>query len=914
MISDLGWSPSSAVSVIGGKYVGSIKTTALGDETQTEVREVNTYEQTDGDDTGLARYSQEGFASVYSSKGVTGGGLQKVDTADYDNPNYYEVKTATEFLEALTSVKQSGKASVINLTADVNLGCYEIGDALTKYSDVIKAYLNQAITHPTLMTTGVSVLTISNMYNLTIMSSNGSAIKHANITMKNSGNIIIRNIVFDELWEWDEYTTGDYDRNDWDYMTLDTGTNGVWIDHCTFYKAYDGVVDIKNPDPTENVTISWCEFLPASAGYSLENGGDNTFFGIMMNELKNNADKYPYYKSLLDSGMTHEQIIGYAYGQKKTHLLGQSADATNAVGIRATFANNYYKDSMDRMPRLRYGTAHVYNCVLDAQDLFTIKASITNAEAAKHIVSNGVSSTCDGQILVENSYINGIINALNSGNGSDTSGYIDAVNSLYYINGVRYALEPKVNTTKAGEVVKKTNASAFRTALGYSYNLRDAATLSSTVLPYVGAGTLNLTVLQWEKNTYNDEYVSEGSTGTYTNDGLPSSPYSASTSDSSSGNGGSGNNNSGSVDNSGSGNVSGGGNNGGSGNNSGSVDNSGSDDDYSYDDDDSTSGSGSGSGSTGSSGSVSGGTTTGTTGNTAGTTGTTGTDAGSEADTTPIGDVLTAEDIPGATVTTIDGTEFAEMGAVGTSTSNAMQALDENGNITTNEPVNQTTEDLTQAIAEQIAAGADEFYVFASANADVSADVINSLVDNARTMSIGIIGDNGKCTAILTLDGKVLEKSDKNFDLKITIDPQSSSARTKAASLGIGMNSYTVINFDFSGELPGTFKVAVDVSDKFADGTQLALYYNNEQAGRLENQYQVTNVKNGFAEFAIDHCSEYVLVDVSAARNVITTNTLRAPKTGDNNHLVLWVTMMGIVAAAYFGYSAYAADRKKARR
>jgi hypothetical protein len=126
------------------------------------------------------------------------------------------------------------------------------------------------------------------------------------------------------------------------------------------------------------------------------------------------------------------------------------------------------------------------------------------------------------------------------------------------------------------------------------------------------------------------------------------------------------------------------------------------------------------------------------------------------------------------------------------------------------------------------------------------------------------------------------------------------------------MNSYTVIDFDFSGDLPGVFKVAVDVSDKFVDGTQLALYYNNEQAGRLENQYQVTTVNSGFAEFAINHCSEYVLMDVSAARNMITTNTLTAPKTGDTNHLVLWVTMMGIVAAVYFGFEACVADKKKA--
>lgn len=41
----------------------------------------------------------------------------------------------------------------------------------------------------------------------------------------------------------------------------------------------------------------------------------------MMNAMKENPDNYPYYKHLLDAGMTDQQIYNYAYGQKKTHLL-----------------------------------------------------------------------------------------------------------------------------------------------------------------------------------------------------------------------------------------------------------------------------------------------------------------------------------------------------------------------------------------------------------------------------------------------------------------------------------------------------------------------------------------------------------------------------------------------------------------
>ena len=103
----------------------------------------------------------------------------------------------------------------------------------------------------------------------------------------------------------------------------------------------------------------------------------------MMNAMKENPDNYPYYKHLLDAGMTDQQIYNYAYGQKKTHLLGQSDTDTSAKNITVTLANNYYKDSMDRMPRLRFGTAHVYNCIMDAQDLRNMRLDIQN-QSVRH--------------------------------------------------------------------------------------------------------------------------------------------------------------------------------------------------------------------------------------------------------------------------------------------------------------------------------------------------------------------------------------------------------------------------------------------------------------------------------------------------------------------------------------------------
>ncbi|MGN0340668.1 MAG: pectinesterase family protein [Lachnospira sp.] len=852
MVSDsyLGWAPYSTTIALSGNYKGSVTTTCVSDKYGESTRVDDKYLITDGDDTGLARYTGEGYSTVY---GVTGGGLLK-ETSE----NYYKVSDAEGFLKALTSAKKSGKNSVIEITADINLGSNEVPN-YSSYSDVIKPYSAQALTHPALISSGVSVLTLSNVYNLTIFSSNGSSIKHANITMKNSENIIIRNIKFDELWEWDEDTSGDYDRNDWDYMTIDSGANGVWIDHCTFYKAYDGVVDIKNPNPVTNVTISWCEFLPGSEG--------DTFFNQMMDTMAANPSAYPYYKSLLDSGMSQEQIWWYAYGQKKTHLLGQSVEATNAAGIRLTLANNYYKNSMDRMPRLRYGVAHVYNCILDAQDLYTARASITNAEAAKHIVSNGASSTCDGKLLMENSYINGIINALNSGNGSDPSGYINAINSLYYINGIRYKLEPKVNTTLAGQVVKKTNVSDFKSSLGYSYNLRDAATLSSTVAPYSGAGKMNFTVLQWEKSTYNDKYVSEGSTGSYDNTGLPSTP--------------------GSSD---SGNT---GDNGGNGSGSGSGSDS-DDSDYDYDndsDDDSYGDNSDNSSNSGASGSGS---------------------ANTGSSDSEGYDVLNAADIPGANITQIDGTEFAEIGEISDGAADIIKSVDTEGKVASDTTVINTTANVTKSVLEKIdSEPGKEIVIYASQNASISASVMNELKESGKVLTIGVVDSNNKVNSIVTLDGNKLTGDAVDFTLKINVDVRNNTISNAASIAGISNNEIDIIDFNYSGKLPGVLKVAVNVANKFEDGKQLALFYYNSNKGTLENQYQITTVSNGFAEFAIDHCSEYVLVDVSAAEGTITTSALGSPKTADSNAIIFWLMLMCAAVLVLFGIQASRADGKK---
>ena len=158
------------------------------------------------------------------------------------------------------------------------------------------------------------------------------------------------------MWEWDEATKGDYDKNDWDFLTVEDDSK-VWIDHCTFNKSYDGGVDIKKG--SSGVTISWSFFK----GDDLS---PNSWVNQQINALENNRAAYPMYNYLRSQGLSTDDISAVSAGQKKQHLVGATEFATDNANLQVTLHHNYYKDMQDRLPRLRGGNAHAYNIVMDS--------------------------------------------------------------------------------------------------------------------------------------------------------------------------------------------------------------------------------------------------------------------------------------------------------------------------------------------------------------------------------------------------------------------------------------------------------------------------------------------------------------------------------------------------------------------
>ena len=144
----------------------------------------------------------------------------------------------------------------------------------------------------------------------------GVTIHHGTFEVHGKHNIIIRNLAFRNLWEFDP--TSKYDKLGWDYVRItregQTFSHHIWVDHCDFGKVYDGQLDIVHG--SDLVTVSWCKF----------------------------------------SGDEHGP-------QKKVSLVGHGPNNVkeDQGRLNVTFHHNWYENIEDRAPRARFGNIHCFN-------------------------------------------------------------------------------------------------------------------------------------------------------------------------------------------------------------------------------------------------------------------------------------------------------------------------------------------------------------------------------------------------------------------------------------------------------------------------------------------------------------------------------------------------------------------------
>lgn len=471
----------------------------------------------------LSRFNLTGFATV--GAGTTGGGV--IPESD---PAYVKVTNALELANALiAAAKTAGAVKVIEIMNDLDLGWNEIGSTVQSLSsNPFRSHAAPKL-HPVLLVTGMSLLDIRPKSGLTIFSANGATIRHCNFNIKGASNIIIRNLKFDEAWEWDEATKGNYDSNDWDFITLSNGSaaTNIWIDHCTFTKAYDGILDQKAG--TQYVTISWCKYIGDDGATN-----PNSWVRQQIAKLEASRASYPFYNFLRTNGFSVEDIVQIIQGHDKTHLMGSNSLDSENNTLSATFHHLWLNSMWDRcVPRLRGGNVHDYNLLVDDTNVLAAKrlrdqraaalsSSLRNTLNSTYSFNppiNGAISTENGALLLERSiYIDCLWPLRN--NQTDVTkpiytGKIQALDTIYvFHNTDGSVVNVRGNSTDAGNPMGPFQAPVISfswnlpdNVLPYAYTTDDPAQLPDILAEGAGAGRVVWAKQNWLKTTYVDEYV-----------------------------------------------------------------------------------------------------------------------------------------------------------------------------------------------------------------------------------------------------------------------------------------------------------------------------------------------------------------------------------------------------------------------
>ena len=364
---------------------------------------------------GFARVAGHGLAAL------TGGGATQ---AAYDpvarTGNFWHIDEATLATAGFAAQFQSALASDTPLIVEL--------DTMIDLSRFGRANNGAtAIAHPDLFTAGRTTGTVGTLAlgsNKTIYSAAGNGgFRRGSLSLTGKNNVILRNLRFRELWEWDEATQGAYDRNDWDYLTVTSATSGatvtarahhVWIDHCDFEKSYDGLFDFVHG--ADLITVSWCKVAGAFSGESMR------WVQRQMDFLEANAGRFPYYAGQRAS-LSPDELVKEETFQKKSNLVGNGTDAATAAHdtgfLNVTFHHNWYVAVDQRMPRLRFGNAHVFNLLADSRA----------GRGVSGLSLMGVAATSNGAVRVENCSFIDVRSPITNSAGTEPPGRIAVVGS-----------------------------------------------------------------------------------------------------------------------------------------------------------------------------------------------------------------------------------------------------------------------------------------------------------------------------------------------------------------------------------------------------------------------------------------------------------------------------------------------------
>lgn len=149
-------------------------------------------------------------------------------------------------------------------------------------------------------------------------------------------------------------------------------------------------------------------------------------------------------------------------------------------------------------------------------------------------------------------------------------------------------------------------------------------------------------------------------------------------------------------------------------------------------------------------------------------------------------------------------------------------------------------------------------------------DFVTALIDKGSQLILELTGADGKTLVKYTFDGTRFSKApDNDFKLDVKYDDKSDVISKAKEQLNVPESSLYLCSFAHSGELNG--ELYVTVYTQYEEGTELRLFYYNDNTGSSEDMGQTVKVaQDGSATFRVTHFSSYILVKAADIRNDIT--------------------------------------------
>lgn len=258
-------------------------------------------------------------------------------------------------------------------------------------------------------------------------------------------NIQIRNLIIRDAFDpFPHHETSSGSSDGWnaqyDGITLKgTNVSNIWIDHCTF---------------EDTISVGWNGF----ATVAVSDGA----------ETDNHKNMWQTYDGMLDIAGTVENVtISYCkfVNHDKVMLLGNGSSDSGTKTI--TVHHCYFKDSVQRLPMVRYANVHLYNnyYTFSKSEGYTSTSTVNVRDSAK---VNSEYNYFDFTGDLKYSYSDG---------GNSTG-------SLYYANDYGVA-SGNVSLSSMGS---KASTSTKVFDIPYTYTLDSATEAKTSVLANAGAG------------------------------------------------------------------------------------------------------------------------------------------------------------------------------------------------------------------------------------------------------------------------------------------------------------------------------------------------------------------------------------------------------------------------------------------